>query len=101
MSGEILTISEAAARLGITTATLYDWLGQSDVGLLKIRGRSMTVSYFQGGPKGQGRIRIPAAEVDQLLDAMRVTPSAVLMRRMPPRPKNFPGITVPLGRPDH
>jgi hypothetical protein len=77
--------------------TLYDWLGQSDWGLFTLRGEKVTIDYFQGGPRGRGRIRIPAAEVDRLLGLMRVPP-----KRMPtapkPSPQSFPGITVPLGR---
>jgi hypothetical protein len=80
--------------------TLYDWLGRSDRGLLVIRGRPVTVDYLQGGPKGQGRIRVEAAEVDRLRDLMRVRPAPVTPRRARAAPPTaFPGITVPLGRP--
>jgi len=100
MSEELLTVQVAARRLGITPPTLYDWLGQSDYGILTIRGGRVSVRYLQGGPRGQGRIRIPAGEVDRLLEAMTVAP-----RHPPSRPdgarslKSYPGITVPLGRP--
>ncbi len=98
-SDQLLNVSEAARRLGITTTCLYDWLSQSDRGLLVIRGQAVTVSYFQGGPRGQGRIRIQAMEVERLLELMRVVPQAYVKRRLPARSLSFPGITVPLGRP--
>ncbi|MBL9084764.1 MAG: DNA-binding protein [Planctomycetales bacterium] len=100
MDDELLTVAEAARRLALRTTTLYDWLGRSDYGLLEIRGQQIRVDYLQTGPRGQGRIRIPAGEVRKLLDAMRVRPCAVPAHRIVPQPKNFPGITVPLGRPD-
>lgn len=100
MPVEDLTSAEAAARLGITVATFYDWLGQSDRGLLVIRGQPVTIDYLQGGRRGQGRIRIERREVERLRELMRVRPEAVPARR-PPAPKNrFFGIHVPLGRPD-
>lgn len=98
-SDQLLSAGEAARRLGITTTCLYDWLGQSRRGLLVIRGRAVTVNYFQGGPRGQGRIRIEASEVQRLRELMRVVPQAYVPRRPPVRAVNFPGITVPLGRP--
>jgi hypothetical protein len=100
MSEELLSPGEAARRLGITVTTLYDWLGQSDRGLLVIRGQPVTISYFQGGPKGQGRIRIEAEEVERLKSLMRVRPQRLIARHPPVRLASFPGITVPLGRPD-
>jgi hypothetical protein len=99
MSQAMLTVAEAAARLGVTTTTLYDWLGQSDRGLLMIRGLSVTISYFQGGPRGQGRIGIESAEIDRVRELMRVVPQVLVPRRPPRRPVSLPGITVPLGRP--
>lgn len=99
MSQSMLTVAQAASRLGISSTTLYDWLGQSDRRLLKIRGRQVTVSYFQGGPQGQGRIRIEAAEVERILELMKVVPAVAVPRRASRRTVCFPGITVPLGRP--
>lgn len=100
MSGDLLSAREAARRLGITPATLYGWFSQSDRGLLVLRGRSVTVHYFQGGPRGQGQIRIEAAEIERLLDCLRVKPQPAPSRRTPYiQPATFPGITVPLGRP--
>lgn len=100
MSDDLLTINEAARRLGISAVTLYDWLGRSDHGLLEIRGHNVTVLYYQGGSRGQGRIRIPAAEVERLLQCMRVVPGkAPKRRRTTESMRSFPGITVPLGRP--
>src|SRR5438034_1448548 len=52
-------------------ATLYDWLQQSDQGLFVLRGQPVTIAYGQGGPQGQGRIRIAAREVARLLDLLR------------------------------
>jgi len=100
MAEPLLPPAEAARRLGITVATLYDWLGRSDRGLLVIRGRPVTVDYLQGGPRGQGRIRIEAAEVERVKELMRVRPVPAVARRPPAGPRaGFPGITVPLGRP--
>jgi hypothetical protein len=100
MSDELLSSREAARRLGITVTTLYDWLGQSDRRLLVIRGQRVSINYLQGGPQGQGRIRIEAAEVERLKNLMRVRSEPHVLRR-PPIPQDiFPGITVPLGRPD-
>lgn len=99
MDGELLSAQEAARRLGVTTTTLYAWLGESDAGLLCLRGQAVTVDYYQSGARGQGRIKIPAGEVDRLLELMRVRPHPALRRPTPIRPTAFPGITVPLGRP--
>jgi hypothetical protein len=95
----LLSAKVAAQRLGITVTTLYDWLGQSDYGLLVIRGQRTTIQYFQGGPRGQGRIQIEVAEVERLLELMRVIPQKTAPRRPPVQRDQFPGIRVPLGRP--
>ena len=81
-------------------ATLYAWLGLSDRGLLVIRGAAATIDYFQGGSKGQGRIRIEEREVERIRELMRVAPRRAPERR-PHRVPNetYPGITVRLGRP--
>src|SRR2546430_2150503 len=100
MSGELLSAREAARRLGMAVTSLYDWLGQSDRGLLVLRGQPVTINYLQGGWRGQGRIRIEAAEVERLKDLMRVHPQRIIPRRPPVRQQSFPGITVPLGWPD-
>lgn len=99
MDGELVIPKEAARRLGITVTTFYDWLGQSDYGLLRIRGENVTINYFQGGPRGQGRIRIEASEVDRLKECMRVKPQRLVAHRKNNSRPSFPGITVPLGRP--
>jgi hypothetical protein len=99
MSDELLSAREAARRLGVATATLYAWLGLSDHGLFTVRGRPVTLVYYQGGPGGRGRIRIAAGEVTRLLDLMRVVPHTPPPRSPPVRRGSFPGITVPLGRP--
>lgn len=100
MSDELLTAAAAARRLGITVTTLYDWLGRSRIGELEIRGRRVTIDYLQGGARGQGRIRIEAQEVERLRELMRVATITVPPRRVPLRRDSFPGIVVPLGRPD-
>ncbi len=97
MENDLLTARYAARRLGISTASLYDWLTQSDAGKLVIRGKPLTIDYFQGGAKGQGRIRIEAQEVQRLKEAMRVRPRPVQQRRPPTRRHHYPGITVELG----
>ena len=100
MSDELFSAQEAARRLGVSVTTLYDWLGQSDRGLFLIRGQSVTIHYFQGGPRGQGRIRIEAAEIERLKELMRVRHRLAPPRRPAIRRDAFPGITVKLGRPD-
>ena len=94
-----LSAHEAAKSLGIRVTTLYDWLGQSDHGLLIIRGEPTTIRYFQGGRNGQGRIQIDSDEVDRILELMRVVPQRTAVRQ-PIRQQSFPGITVKLGIPE-
>lgn len=99
MSPELLTTREAARRLGISTACLYDWLAQSNAGRFVLRGQPVTIDYLQGGPRGQGRIRIEVGEIERLKDLMRVRPNSAPQRRPPLRQTAYPGITVKLGRP--
>jgi len=99
VADELLTAAAAATRLGVTVTTFYDWLGRSRIGELEIRGQRVTIDYFQGGGKGQGRIRIEAREVDRLRDLMRVRPQPAIFRARPVKQANWPGIHVPLGRP--
>jgi len=99
VSEELLTAAAAAARLGITVTTLYDWLGRSRVGQLEIRGRRVTIDYLQAGARGQGRIRIEVVEIDRLRELMRVRPQAVVVRAPSTMSTQWPGIHVPLGRP--
>ncbi len=100
MSQELLSSQDAARRLGIRPATLYDWLAQSDAGTFMIRGQSTTINYFQGGRKGQGRIQIEDQEVERLLDLMKVQPKTVPIRRPLQKPSTFQHITTKPGRPD-
>ena len=100
MSDGFLSTSDAAQRLAISRATIYQWLAESDAGTLAIRGQPVTVDYLQGGPNGQGRIKIEAKEVERLKDLMRVRPQAIQSPRRPRQPAIYPGITVKLGRPD-
>ena len=100
MAAEYLFPTEAARLLGITVTTLYDWLSQSDYGLFQIRGERVIVDYLQAGPSGQGRIRISEREVQRLLELMRVKPKRIVTRQPPTQRTAFPGITVPLGRPN-
>ena len=72
MSDDLLSTNEPAQRLGISRATLYQWLAESDAGALVIRGQSITIDYHQGGAKGQGRIRMESEEVERLKNLMRV-----------------------------
>ncbi len=99
LNDALLPAPTAATRLGISVTTLYDWLGQSDRGVLVIRGQRATIEYFQGGPRGQGRIQIEAVELDRLRELMRVHPQRAIPRQLPVRRDHFPGIKVPLGRP--
>lgn len=96
---EPLTVAQAAKQLGSSTATMYSWLAQSDAGTLAIRGGLVTIDYLQGGPKGQGRIKIEADEIERLKDLMRVKPHRESVRRSPKPVPSYPGITVPLGKP--
>jgi hypothetical protein len=100
MSNELLTAAEAARRLGIRVTTLYDWLGQSDHGLLRIRGAPFTIDYLQSGPRGQGKIGIDVVEVERIKLAMRAVPLRRVERRLFMQSRIYPGITVPLGRPN-
>ena len=99
VSDELLTPGEAAGRLGVAVPTLYGWLGLSRRGLFVVRGMPVTVAFFQTGPKGRGRIRIPAAEVARLLELMRAPVVPPRLRRPSATRGGYPGITVPLGRP--
>jgi hypothetical protein len=99
MSNALPSSKEVAERLGISRASLYDWLAQSDSGCFEIRGRTITIDYLQGGPKGQGRIKIEAREVERLKELMRVRPRPARQRRPPTQRRYFPGITVELGDP--
>jgi hypothetical protein len=98
-SGELLSTCEAARRLGISRASLYDWLAPSDASVLVIRGQPVTIDYLQGGTKGQGRIKLEAEEIERLKDLMRVRPSRPFQRRAPIKQETYPGITVKPGRP--
>jgi hypothetical protein len=99
MSEQLLSTTEATRRLGIPRASLYDWLRQSNAGRFRLRGQPVTIDYLQGGPKGQGRIRIEAREVERLHDLMRVQPSKRPARQPLIQQAHYPGITVKLGRP--
>jgi hypothetical protein len=99
MSDELFTAQEAARRLGISTASLYFWLAQSDRGQFVVRGQPTTINYLQGGPKGQGRIKIEVGEVERLKELQRVRPRPVRERRPSKRLDHYPGIYVELGDP--
>ena len=99
MADDLLNTTEAARRLGITRATLYQWLGESTHGNLVIRGTPVAIEFFQSGRKGQGRIRISADEVERLKQCMKVVPRRISAPSTHSHPTVFPGITVPLGRP--
>ncbi|MEN6494309.1 MAG: DNA-binding protein [Thermoguttaceae bacterium] len=100
MESDLLSTNQnqAAQSLGISTATMYQWLADSDAGTLVIRGQPVTIDYIQGGAKGQGRVKIEAEEIERLKELMRVRPHAVRQRRTPTR-RRYPGITVELGNP--
>ncbi|WP_339687958.1 DNA-binding protein [Gimesia maris] len=100
MATDWLTAQQAAEELGISVLTFYDWLAQSDRGEFVLRGTAVEIKYFQGGRRGQGRIRIEISEIKRLKEEMRVKPQLRVQRRLPTRSQHFPGITVPLGRPD-
>jgi hypothetical protein len=97
---QLLSSVDAAAALGISVATLYDWLSQSNLGTFEIRGQSVTVDYFQGGRRGQGRIQIDRQEIERLLGLMRVSPKAVPVRKLPSKQPTFQHLSAKLGRPE-
>jgi hypothetical protein len=96
---DLLTAQDSARRLGVSVASMYDWLSQSDRGTFMIRGASVTIDYFQTGPRGQGRIHLEAREVERLKSLFRIRPQKPIPRREPVRRAQFPGIFVELGRP--
>lgn len=100
MSRGLLSSQDAARLLGISTATLYDWLAQSDAGTFMIRGQLTTINYYQGGRKGQGRIKIDRQELERLLELMLVSPKSQPIRRTPRKQTLMQHITAKLGRPD-
>jgi hypothetical protein len=97
---ELLTPQDAAQRLDLAVTTLYDWLGRSKAGLFILGGERVSIRCYQTGPQRQGRIRIPAGEIDRLLELMRVVTKAPPRRRPHVHPKALPGIVVALGRPE-
>jgi hypothetical protein len=99
MSKKLFATQEAASRLGMAVASLYDLLSQSDQGTLVIRGQPATINYLQGGPRGQGRLKLEASEIERIKELMRVRPGHSRQRSASIRRNAFPGITVPLGRP--
>lgn len=100
MSSELLSAMQSAELLGIAVTSLYDWLARSDAGEFVVRGQSYTIAYFQSGARGQGRIQIEPSEIERLREAMRVRPQIQRQRRPPSRIQSYPGIRVPLGRPE-
>ena len=99
-SSSLLSSADAAQRLGISVLTLYDWLSQSDAGQYQIRGQQVTIEYYQGGRRGQGRIKIATGEIERLLNLMKVSPQSKPTRRPKTAPAKPTHITVTLGRPD-
>ena len=73
---------------------MYQWLADSDTGTLVIRGQPVTIDYLQGGPKGQGRIKIEAREVERLKELMRVRPRPPWQRRPPTKLHHYPRLPV-------
>jgi len=100
MSTKLLNSEQAADALGISVPTLYDWLSQSDRGEFAIRGVPVTISYLQGGRRGQGRIKVSAKEVERLLELMRVSPKP--KKKLPKRrgSSEFRFLQCEPGRPD-
>ncbi len=100
MPPKLLTTEDAAQMLGIATGTLYAWLSQSDSGAFTIRGQSLTIAYFQGGRRGQGRIRIAENEILRILATMQVTPKGAREPKGTNKTLELTHITTKLGRPD-
>jgi len=99
MNRDLLTAQQAAQRLGISTASIYGWLAQSNAGTFRLRGQPVTIAHLQSGPRGRGHIKLESVEVDRLIELMKVHPRPSLPRSSPVRTPQFPGITVKLGRP--
>ena len=99
MEEELLPTQQAAQRLGITRATFYTWLAQSNAGTFVLQGRPVTIEHFQGGSRGRGRILVESSEIARLKDLMRVHPRSIPQRKPPVAQTQYPGITVKLGRP--
>ena len=99
MVSKRLPSDEAAARLGISRATLYDWLSQSNAGSFILCGVGVTINYYQSGRRGQGRIQIDASEIERLLSLMKITPDPLPHRTVRKKP-SLTHITAPLGRPE-
>jgi hypothetical protein len=100
MTRRLLNSKDAAAALGVSVLTLYDWLSQSDAGEFEIRGQPVAIGYYQGGRRGQGRIKIDTEEIERLLSLMRVAPKATRSRKRSERKSALQHITTKLGRPD-
>jgi hypothetical protein len=100
MSLDLFNSAKAAQSLGVSVPTLYDWLSQSDAGTFQLRGLPVTIEYFQGGARGQGKIMLEAKEIERLLALMRVRPRPVSRRKLPTRKPTLQHITTKLGRPD-
>jgi hypothetical protein len=100
MSSDLLSTDEAAQRLGMSRATIYQWLAESDAGTFVLRGCPVSINYFQTGARGRGRIMIEAGEVERLKDLMRVKPNSGRPRAPPKKRSNLRYISAKLGRPD-
>jgi len=100
MECDLLTPRQAAQRLGVTAATVYSWLAESNAGTFMLHGRPVTIAYFQTGRNGRGRIRIEATEIDRIMELMQVCPRPTARLSFPVREVQFPGIIVKLGRPN-
>lgn len=100
MKTTLIPSANAADLLGIAVQTLYEWLSQSDAGEFQIRGQKVTIDYFQGGSRGQGRIRLSEAEINRLIQLMRVQPKPILQRRTQTSKRTLQHITTRLGRPE-
>ena len=100
MVTERLSSDDAASRLGISRATFYGWLAESDSGCFVIRGVSVSINYYQSGRCGQGRIQIDAEEIERLLSLMKVSPSPKQPLRSIRKKPSLTHITATLGRPE-
>ena len=100
VDNQLLNSKDAATALGLSVSTLYSWLMQSDAGAFEIRGQPVTICYYQGGRRGQGRIRIGQSEIERLLSLMRVSPRPNPLRKKPMKKPALQHITARLGRPD-
>jgi transposase-like protein len=72
MSEKLLSTLDTARRLGISRASLYDWLDQANAGQFMLGCQPATFEYLERSRQGRGRIRIETKELERIKDLKRV-----------------------------